>query len=142
MATDPITVRTTARAPRDLTWHYYTDSDHIVNWNFASSDWHCPAAENDLRIGGDFRITMAARDGSMSFDMAGTYNAVQPEKHLAYTFTNGRRVTVDFAEEGGATEVTVTFDPENEYPLEQQREGWQAILDNFGRYAGEQAAQG
>lgn len=138
MATDTITVRTRVDAPRSATWHYYTESEHVVNWNFASEDWHCPAAINDLRVGGDFRITMAAKDGSMSFDMAGTYDEVDPERHIAYTLSNGRQVTVDMEESSGSTEVTVTFDPEQDHPLDQQRDGWQSILDNFRKYAEQQ----
>ncbi|THH40488.1 SRPBCC domain-containing protein [Neolewinella litorea] len=141
MAQGPITVNTTVDAPRSATWHYYTESEHVINWNFASEDWHCPAAVNDLRVGGEFRITMAAKDGSMSFDFEGTYNEVEPEHHIAYTLSNGRQVTVDFQEDSAGTDVTVTFDPEKEHSREMQQDGWQSILDNFRKYAEAQERQ-
>ncbi len=138
MPENTITVQATVAAPLHDTWHYYTESEHVINWNFASEDWHCPAAVNDLREGGDFKITMAAKDGSMEFDLEGTYDEIRPETHIAYTLVNGRQVTVDFAEQGEETGVTVTFDPEPGQETELQRKGWQAILNNFKRYAEEQ----
>ncbi|MBB4081078.1 uncharacterized protein YndB with AHSA1/START domain [Lewinella aquimaris] len=136
MATEQITVQTTVNASLHETWHYYTESEHVINWNFASEDWHCPAAVNDLRVGGDFRITMAAKDGSMSFDLEGTYDEVSPETHIAYTLSNGRKVSVDFSEgEGEGTGVVIDFDPEPGEDRDVQKQGWQSILDNFRQYA-------
>ena len=134
MPTEPITVKTTVATTPEKAWHYYTEAEHVINWNFASKDWHCPAAVNDLRVGGDFKITMAAKDGSMEFDMEGTYDEVEPYEHIAYTLSNGRKVSVDFAAQDESTAVDVTFDPESDNPREHQRDGWQAILDNYGRY--------
>ena len=135
MSAEPITVETDVAVPQSETWHYYTEAEHVINWNFASEDWHCPKAVNDLRVGGEFVITMAAKDGSMQFDMEGTYDAVNPEDHIAYTLSNGREVTVDFADKGNTTHVSVTFDPEPGQERDIQQQGWQAILDNFKRYA-------
>ncbi|MCP9237837.1 SRPBCC domain-containing protein [Lewinella sp. JB7] len=140
MPNEQITVQTTVDAPLSETWHYYTESEHVINWNFASADWHCPAAVNDLRVGGEFKITMAAKDGSMSFDLEGTYDEVDPETHIAYTLENGREVSVDFKEVKDGTKVIIKFDPEQENSAEHQREGWQSILDNFRKYAEDQAA--
>ena len=134
MAEQPITVKTTVATSPEKAWHYYTEAEHVINWNFASKDWHCPAAVNDLRVGGDFKITMAAKDGSMEFDMVGTYDEVEPYNHIAYTLSNGRKVSVTFADEQEQTAVDVTFDPEGDNPRDQQRDGWQAILDNYGSY--------
>ena len=134
MSTEPITVQTTVVTTPERAWHYYTEAEHVINWNFASKDWHCPAAINDLRVGGDFKITMAAKDGSMEFDLEGTYDEVTPYEHIAYTFINGRKVSVDFAPQDDLTAVKVTFDPEGEHPRELQQEGWQSILDNYRRY--------
>ena len=139
MSDSSITVDTTVTAPRPEAWHYYTESEHVINWNFASEDWHCPAAVNDLRVGGDFKITMAAKDGSMQFDLEGTYDEVDPESHIAYTLENGRKVSVDFAEAGKETKVTVTFDPEAGQDRKEQRSGWQSILDNYRKYVKSQA---
>lgn len=135
MKDNAITVSATVKAPKNKTWTYYTESEHVVNWNFASDEWHCPKAVNDLSVGGDFLITMAARDGSMSFDLEGTYDEVDSPDHIAYTLANGRQVTVDFSESEDGTAVAVKFEPEEDNSPEQQREGWQSILNNFRRYA-------
>ena len=134
MPNSPITVKTQVDAPLHETWTYYTESEHVINWNFASEDWHCPSAVNDLREGGEFKITMASRDGNMEVDLDGTYDEIRPETHIAYTLDNGRHVTVDFDEQGDSTGVTVTFDPGEKEARDHQQERWQGILDNFKKY--------
>ena len=129
-----ITVKTQVGAPLHETWTYYTESEHVINWNFASEDWHCPKAINDLREGGKFKITMASNDGNMEVDLDGTYDEIRPETHIAYTLDNGRHVTVDFAEQGGQTGVTVTFEPGQKEPRDHQEKRWQGILNNFKKY--------
>ncbi len=130
-----ITVTAVITKPMAHAWKCWTGEQHIVHWNNASADWHCPVAKNDLRVGGQFNYTMAARDGSMSFDFAGTYTQVVPESLIAYTLTDGRKVEVLFTETSDGTKVTETFDPETENTIELQRGGWQAILDSFKVYA-------
>lgn len=128
-----ITVETVVNAPLERVWSAYTTPADIVQWNAASDDWHTTQASVDLRAGGAFSSRMEAKDGSMGFDFAGTYTRVQPQAGLEYAF--GDRVCrVDF--EPGATGVTVRvcFDAEAQHSPEQQREGWQAILDNFARH--------
>ena len=115
-------------------WELYTAPEHITNWNAASPEWHCPSAENDLRTGGHFSSRMEARDGSMGFDFAGTYTKVEPNKRIDYAFGD-RTATGEFFPEGKATVVRVSFEPENEYPVEYQKSGWQAILENFAKHA-------
>jgi uncharacterized protein YndB with AHSA1/START domain len=131
----PIIVETSVRVPIEKAWRYFTGPEHITKWNAASDDWHSPRATNDLRVGGQFTCRMEARDGSMGFDFAGTYDDVVPNQRIAYHMSDGRKVVVAFAQEGDATRVTETFDPESQHPLEMQRGGWQAILDNFKKYA-------
>ncbi len=91
MSNTQLTAKTTVPASPKEAWHYYTEAEHVINWNFASEDWHCPKAVNDLREGGEFVITMAAKDGSMSFDMEGTYDKVDAPRRLAYTLTDKRK---------------------------------------------------
>ena len=134
MSTPSLTVATTVPATADTAWHYYTEAEHVINWNFASEDWHCPKAVNDLRVGGTFLITMAAKEGDMSFDMEGIYDEVKAPQHLAYTLTDKRKVRVEFAESDGRTEVKITFDPEPNTAEDQQRKGWQAIADSYRAY--------
>jgi uncharacterized protein YndB with AHSA1/START domain len=129
-----ITVEATVNADIGRVWTCWTSPDHIVHWNFASDDWHCPRADNDLRTGGKFTAVMASKDGKMSFDFEGIYDEVIEYRKIAYSLSDGRKVTVIFEMTGGKTKVTETFDPENENPAELQRTGWQAILDNFKKY--------
>jgi uncharacterized protein YndB with AHSA1/START domain len=129
-----ITVQTTVRAEPARVWACYTQPEHITGWNFADPSWHCPHAEVDLRPGGRYLARMEARDGSAGFDFEATFTEVSPEARLAYDFGD-RKAEVVFVARGAAVEVSVTFDPESEHPLELQQQGWQAILDNFRRYA-------
>lgn len=132
-----ITVENTVSAGVDKVWKFWTEPEHIKNWNSASDDWHTPHATNDLRVGGKFSSTMAAKDGSVSFDFEGTYDQVEKNKLIEYTMTDGRRVKVTFEDKTGKTKVVETFDAENTNPVEMQRAGWQAILDNFKKYTEE-----
>jgi uncharacterized protein YndB with AHSA1/START domain len=112
-------------------WEYWTLPKHIVKWNFASDDWHCPLSENDLRVGGKMRSRMEAKDGSFGFDFEATYDEVVDQKKIAYTMADGRQAITSFEIVDGKTKITTTFDAENTHPLEMQKEGWQAILNNF-----------
>ena len=134
---DKITVQTTVNAPIAKTWDYFTNPKHITQWCFASPDWHAPHAENDPRTGGKFKTTMAAKDGSFGFDFEGVYSKVEDQKLIAYAIGDGREVQITFEANGDTTTVTETFDPEGQNPVEMQRGGWQAILDNFKKYTEE-----
>ena len=129
-----ITVEATVNAPVEKVWTYWSEPKHITQWCQASDDWHAPYAENDLRTEGKFKTTMAAKDGSMSFDFEGVYNNVQKHKVIEYAMSDGRKVKITFSGNGNETKVVETFDPENTHPIEVQRGGWQAILDNFKKY--------
>ena len=130
-----ITVKSSVNQPAEKVWTLWTEPKHIVKWNTPDKTWHTTRAENDLRAGGRFLSRMEAKDGSFGFDFEGTYDEVVPQKRIAYTLTDGRKAEVDFRETGGATEITTVFDPENTNPIDMQRDGWQAILDNFKSYA-------
>jgi uncharacterized protein YndB with AHSA1/START domain len=109
-----------------------------MNWNFASPEWHCPEASNDLKVGGEFHYTMAAKDHSMSFDFWGTYQEIIQEKRIDLVLGDGRRVTVTFEEGEHGIIVTEVFEPEKQNPVELQQGGWQMILENFKKYAEKQ----
>lgn len=130
-----ITVEALINAPIEKVWECWTAPEHIIQWNRASDDWHCPKAVNDLKVGGHFSFTMAAKDGSFSFDFEGNYDEVVENKRIAYTMSDGRKAEVTFKEDGNSTHIVETFDAENMNPFEMQRAGWQAILDNFKKYA-------
>lgn len=131
-----ITVSARIAAPKKQVWDFYTLPEHITQWNFADPSWHCPSASNDLRVGGTYVARMEARDGSFGFDFAVEYTAIEPEVYFSYVFGD-RTATVQFNSDGAGTEVIVTFDPETENPIDLQKNGWQAILNNFKKYVEE-----
>ena len=130
-----ITVQTVVNTPVEKVWKLWTAPEHITKWNNASDDWHTPRAENDLRAGGKFLCRMEARDGSSGFDFVGTYDEVKKNELIVYTIEDGRKVKVAFSKNSDAqTKVAETFDAESSNSIEMQRNGWQAILDNFKKY--------
>lgn len=129
-----ITVETAVNAPLEKVWHEWSNPADIEQWNSPSDDWHTTRSTVDLREGGTFLSRMEARDGSAGFDFEGTYTRVVPRRTIEYRMSDGREVEVDFAEQSDGVLVKTTFDAESENSPEVQREGWQAILDNFGRY--------
>lgn len=128
-----ITVATTVAASLEDVWRAYTTPEDIVRWNAASEDWHTTSASVDLRVGGAFCSRMEAKDGSMGFDFAGTYTKIVEHQLIEYSFGD-REARVEFSSAADGTGVRVTFDAEEVHSPDQQREGWQAILDNFARY--------
>lgn len=128
-----VTVETTVTAPIDAVWRAYTSPEDIMQWNAASDDWHTTAAQVDLREGGAFSSHMEAKDGSQGFDFAGTYTRIVPNRLIEYVFGD-RTGRVEFDETAEGVRVRVTFDAETTFPVEFQRAGWQAILDNFARH--------
>ena len=129
-----IIVESIINAPVEKIWNYWTAPEHISNWCAASDDWHTPSAENDLRTGGKFSSRMEAKDGSFGFDFGGVYDEVITNKLIAYTIGDGRKVKITFSTEGAQTKVVESFEAESTNPIEMQRGGWQAILDNFKKY--------
>jgi uncharacterized protein YndB with AHSA1/START domain len=129
-----ITVATTVPAPIDFVWKCFTQPEHITQWNQADKSWHCPQSVVDLQVGGRFCTTMAAKDGTTAFDFTGKYTQVEPPTTLAYTLDDGRTVRVTFTDTAAGVVVTEDFETEQVHSLEQQRVGWQAILDSFARY--------
>jgi uncharacterized protein YndB with AHSA1/START domain len=129
-----ITVDTLANTDLATAWTAYNTPADITRWNQASPDWHSPRSEVDLREGGRFTTRMEAKDGSAGFDFGGVYTKVVPNETVAYRMDDGREATVRFAEEPEGVRIRVEFDAEGTHPVEMQRDGWQAILDSFGRY--------
>jgi len=135
--TSPIIINTTIEAPVEKVWELWTTPKHIKEWNSASADWHTPVATNDLRPGGAFLSRMEAKDGSFGFDFSGIYDEVKEHEFISYSLADGRKVTIAFTGDDKTTTITETFDPENENSRDMQRDGWQAILNNFKAYAEE-----
>lgn len=129
-----ITVQTTVNASLEKVWKFWNQPEHITKWAFASPEWHTPKAENDLREGGKFSTTMAAKDGSMSFDFWGEYTLVKENEAINYTMGDGRKAEIAFKETPNGVEIIESFDPESENSEEMQKGGWQAILNNFKVY--------
>lgn len=128
-----IAVSTTIQADKDKVWDYYTQPEHIVNWNFADPSWYCPKAKNDVRVGGKYLVRMEAKDGDMGFDIEAIYTEVNQGKGFTYKFGN-REVTVAFSELDKATRVDMSIDPDNQHSVADQQAGWHTILKNFKDY--------
>lgn len=134
MNTTKITVTALVHAEPKKVWEFWTSPKHIINWNFASDDWHCPKAKNDLRVGGKLESRMEAKDGSFGFDFVGTYDEVVDLKKISYSMEDGRQAVTSFENLGDQTKITTVFDAEGTHPVEMQKDGWQAILDNYKKY--------
>ena len=129
-----ITIETTVNAPIDRVWSAWNDPRAIEQWNAASTDWHTPRARVDLREGGSFSSRMEAKDGSTGFDFEGTYTRIEPQRLIEYKMGDRRKVRIEFIPSGHRVTVRETFDAEDTHTAKQQRQGWQAILDNFARH--------
>jgi uncharacterized protein YndB with AHSA1/START domain len=128
-----ISVEAIVRAPIDDVWRAWTTPGDIVQWNAASDDWHTTQASVDLRVGGAFSSRMEAKDGSMGFDFAGTYTQVIEHRLIECSFGD-RDLRVEFLPGPSGVTVRETFDAEETHSIEQQQQGWQAILTNFARH--------
>lgn len=126
-----ITIEALVKADVKRVWTNWTEPSHITQWNFATPDWQCPRASNDLRVGGTYAARMEAKDGSFGFDFEATYDEVLPEKQITYTMGDGRKATTTFEPSNNGTKVVTIFDAENIHPIDMQKDGWQAILNNF-----------
>ena len=129
-----ITVETEIESTLDSVWEAWTTPEAITQWNFASNDWCCPSATNDLKPGGEFVWRMEAKDGSMGFDFTGTYDIIENGKTISYKMTDGRKVVINFVKDGDRVKLTEAFEAEGTNSDEMQRTGWQAILVNFKNY--------
>jgi uncharacterized protein YndB with AHSA1/START domain len=128
-----ITVETLVRASAEKTWHAYSNPADIKQWNTASADWHTTAATVDLRVGGKFCSRMEAKDGSFGFDFEGTYTQIVPLERIEYSFGE-RAAVVEFNRTPEGIQVRVTFEAEATHSIDQQRDGWQAILHSFAKH--------
>lgn len=130
-----ITVTTNVNAPIEKVWKLWTEPQHITQWNHASEDWHSPKAENDLRKDGKFNFRMEAKDGSFGFDFNGIYTHIKTNELIEYNIEGGRKVSISFSSNGNTTTITEIFEVEDVNSIELQQNGWQAILNNFKKYA-------
>ena len=129
-----VSIATTVNAPIDKVWTAWITPDDIKKWNFASEDWRCPDATIDFTVGGKFSYRMEAKDGSMGFDFEGEFTSISECKSIEYALDDDRRVSIDFFETERGIRVVETFQAEDEFSAEQQKQGWQSILDSFKRH--------
>ena len=129
-----ITIQAVISAAVEKVWELYTTPEHVMQWNHASDEWHSPKAENDLTPGGKFNYRMEAKDGSAGFDFWGIYDKIKRDEFIEYTMGDGRKVKVAFTKNKNETRIETTFSAESTHPIELQRAGWQAILNNFKKY--------
>lgn len=131
---EKISISATVKASKQVVWSCYTDPAHIVNWNFASDDWHCPRAENNLTAGGKYAVFMEAKDGSFGFNLEAVYSNIVVGDSFVYLMADGREVSMALSSIGDDTRIDIDFDAESLNPVDLQRQGWQAILNNFKKY--------
>lgn len=129
-----ITVQVTVKATIEKVWKVWTSPSDILHWNTASEDWHTTKAQNDLKVGGKFSYRMEAKDGSFGFDFRGIYDAIKTNELIACTMDDGRTSIITFEQKGNETNIIQTFEAETENTIELQKNGWQAIMDNFKKY--------
>ena len=126
-----ITVETEINATIQKVWEYWTNPEYITQWNFASSDWHCPSAINNIEPGATFTWRMEAKDGSAGFDFCGRYTQIERESFISYLLEDGRKVQIEFKTAGNKVYLKESFEAEGTNADEMQRTGWQSILENF-----------
>lgn len=131
---EKVRVETTVNVPLEKAWECFTEPEHITKWNFASADWHCPEASVNLYPGGRFSFRMEARDGTVGFDFTGRYTYVDFNSSIIYQIDDNREVSIEFNQVGEETRITETFEAEDLHPVEMQRDGWQAILNNYKKH--------
>jgi uncharacterized protein YndB with AHSA1/START domain len=129
-----ISIETEVKASLTTVWNAWVNPEDITRWNFAIDQWHCPKADIDLAVGGKFNYRMEARDGSMGFDFGGTFTEISLHKSIRFELEDSRVVTVEFIETAEGVRVIETFDAEDEHSAEQQKQGWQSILNQFKKY--------
>ncbi|MCX6130716.1 MAG: SRPBCC family protein [Proteobacteria bacterium] len=129
-----ITIEAQVAAPVQKVWSFFTEPKHITQWNFADPSWQCPWVTNDLKLGGQYTARMEAKDGSFGFEFSAIYEHIILEKKISYKMSDGRKVTTEFQYLGDHTKIITIFDAEKENPEAMQKQGWQAILDNFKQY--------
>ena len=130
-----ITIEVLVEGSLPIVWNCFTQPQHITKWNFASEEWHCPRATNDLKVGGTYSARMEAKDGSFGFDFTAVYDEVVEKRRLSYTLEDGRNVVTTFEKIGEGTKVQTVFDAEKSNSEDLQKAGWHAILNNFKKYA-------
>jgi uncharacterized protein YndB with AHSA1/START domain len=135
----PIQVQTNIKASLEQVWNCFTQPRHICGWNFAAIEWCCPSAINDLAVGKQFNYRMEAVDGSMGFNLIGTYTKIIPFQQINYTLSDGRSVSIHFNKQDVNIELTEIFEPEEMHSPDFQKAGWQAILNHFKIYTEKQA---
>lgn len=126
-----ITLREKSSRSVDAIWDRLVVPEKVMTWNYASDDWHCPKASNNLIEGREFHYEMAAKDGSMSFDFWGTYTLIEPNKKLYFDLGDGRKVRIDIIEKPYGCLIEERFEVEQQNNLDLQRKGWQSILRNL-----------
>lgn len=132
----PVQFKIQATIHKDIktVWKAYHEPKHIVNWNFASSDWHTPYASSEFKVGGKFNYRMEAKDGSFGFDFTGVFDIIEPHHKIKYHMEDEREVSIEFSTREDKTSVKVIVDAETENSVAMQKRGWQSILNHFKTY--------
>ena len=129
-----ISIETTVNAPIEQVWSAWITPGDIKKWNFASEDWCCPDARIDFTVGGKFNYRMEAKDGSIGFNFEGNFTTIYENKCIEYALDDDRKVRITFSKTEQGIQIVETFSAEDEHSTDQQRQGWQSILNNFKKH--------
>ncbi len=123
-------------APRSKVYTAWTDAKQFEQW-FPPEGFECTVTDMDVRPGGSYRIGLKPPDEDM-FYVFGTYTDVKPPEHLAFSWTwtdsdhdwTNSRVTVDFVDAGGKTEIVIKHEGfSSEKPRDEHTIGWNKCID-------------
>jgi uncharacterized protein YndB with AHSA1/START domain len=141
-ATHSVTITRLVQAPPERVFAAWTTPAMMKQWS-APGDRTNPLVEVDLRVGGRYRIHMAAPDGATS-KVTGVYREIDPPRRLVYTWfwetspsLGEMLVTVDFHRRGEATEIVLVHaDAISEEAASNHRNGWLSALPKLDRLLG------
>jgi len=140
-ATD-LRLERTIDASAEEAFDAWTNPEVLRRWWAADPSWVTPVVEVDLRVGGNYRLSMEDPATGTTHTVAGEYREVQRPKRLVYSWCWERSdgqpdehtstVTVEFLGEGERTTIVLEHtnlaSPESR---DRHREGWIACLENL-----------
>jgi uncharacterized protein YndB with AHSA1/START domain len=134
-------------APRILVWKARTESDHLIRW-MCPADFKVLFAENDLRVGGQWRSGMRAPDGE-EFIHCGEYLEIEKPSRLVFSHRWERNslepqantvITVVLNEIGDRTQmIFVHAGLATEASACSHQHGWTGAFENLAQVASELA---
>jgi uncharacterized protein YndB with AHSA1/START domain len=128
-----ITTEALIDVPIETVWRAFNDSTEIVRWD-ASAEWHTTWASNDLELGGLLKLRIESKHDGSGFDFVATYIRIEPMRVIEWQTDDDRNVHIEFVETEAGVIVRQIFDAEPIPSVDEQRQDWQGVLDNFARH--------